>query len=118
MVSRESNGVIVANPGTFPDGMATLSGYVHALGFKFGLYSDHGTATCQGKPGGYGYEYLDANTYAAWGVDYLKYDNCNVPPGRQSRGRLRADERRIDEKRAADRVQHLRQRLAQRGQGI
>ncbi len=81
MVLRESNGVIVANPGTFPDGMATLSGYVHALGFKFGLYSDHGTATCQGKPGGYGYEYLDANTYASWGVDYLKYDNCNVPPG-------------------------------------
>lgn len=79
--NRDSNGVIVADPVRFPDGIRALADYVHARGLKLGIYSDHGTATCQGKPGSYGYEYLDALTYAAWGIDYLKYDNCNVPPG-------------------------------------
>lgn len=79
--NRNANGVIVADPTRFPGGIKALADYVHARGLKLGIYSDHGTATCQGKPGSYGYEYLDALTYAAWGVDYLKYDNCNVPPG-------------------------------------
>ncbi|HEV2435521.1 MAG TPA: NPCBM/NEW2 domain-containing protein [Verrucomicrobiae bacterium] len=79
--NRDSNGVIVADPAKFPDGIKALADYVHSKGLKLGIYSDHGTATCQGKPGSYGYEYLDALTYAGWGVDYLKYDNCNVPPG-------------------------------------
>lgn len=79
--NRDANGVIVADPARFPDGIKALADYVHAKGLKLGIYSDHGTGTCQGKPGSYGYEYLDALTYAAWGVDYLKYDNCGVPPG-------------------------------------
>jgi len=79
--SRGSNGVITADPSKFPGGIKALADYVHSDGLKFGLYSDHGYATCAGRPGGYGYEYLDANTYASWGVDYLKYDNCNQPPG-------------------------------------
>lgn len=41
------------------------------------MYSDAGTNTCAGRPGGMGYETIDATTYASWGVDYLKYDNCN-----------------------------------------
>jgi alpha-galactosidase len=49
---------------------------VHDRGFKFGLYSDAGQKTCQGRPGSYGYEQIDARTYAKWEVDYLKYDNC------------------------------------------
>jgi alpha-galactosidase len=78
--NRDSNGVIVADPIRFPDGIKALADYVHSKGLKLGIYSDHGIGTCQGKPGSYGYEYLDALTYAAWGVDYLKYDNCGVPP--------------------------------------
>ena len=51
--------------------------YVKSLGLRFGLYSDAGTATCGGRPGGMGHEVMDAATYAEWGVQYLKYDNCN-----------------------------------------
>ena len=53
------------------------------MGLKFGLYSDAGEYTCQGRPGSLGYEKIDANTYASWNVDYLKYDNCfndNISP--------------------------------------
>jgi len=57
--------------------MRALGDYVHAKGLKFGIYSDAGTGTCQNRPGGRGYEFQDARQYAAWGVDYLKYDWCN-----------------------------------------
>ena len=80
-VSRDSSGIIVADPAKFPSGIKALADYVHAKGLKLGLYSDHGLYTCGGRPGGYGYEYLDANTYATWEVDYLKYDNCSLPSG-------------------------------------
>mmetsp|Transcript_22050 Transcript_22050/g.52724 ORF Transcript_22050/g.52724 Transcript_22050/m.52724 type:complete len:288 (+) Transcript_22050:709-1572(+) len=43
---------------------------------KFGIYSDAGYKTCAGRPGSWRYEDIDAATYASWGVDYLKYDNC------------------------------------------
>eukprot|EP01111_Echinosteliopsis_oligospora_P002805 TRINITY_DN1438_c0_g1_i1.p1 TRINITY_DN1438_c0_g1~~TRINITY_DN1438_c0_g1_i1.p1 ORF type:complete len:510 (+),score=182.54 TRINITY_DN1438_c0_g1_i1:69-1598(+) len=75
--SRDSNGNIQADPDAFPSGVKALADYVHSLGLKFGLYSDAGTNTCAGRPGSLGYEKNDANTYASWGVDYLKYDNCN-----------------------------------------
>ena len=58
--------------------MKALADYVHAKGLKFGLYSDAGTKTCQGRPGSRGYEFQDARQYAAWGVDYLKYDWCST----------------------------------------
>jgi alpha-galactosidase len=80
-ISRDTNGVIVPDPTRFPNGIKALADYVHSKGLKLGVYSDHGLETCQGRPAGFGYEYLDANTYAAWGVDYLKYDNCNLPAG-------------------------------------
>jgi alpha-galactosidase len=79
--SRDSSGNIVPDSAKFPSGMKSLADYVHSKGLKLGLYSDRGTATCCGKPGSYGYEVQDANTYAAWGVDYLKYDNCSPAPG-------------------------------------
>lgn len=69
------------NPETFPSGIAALADYVHARGLKFGIYSCAGTHTCAGKPGSYGYEDIDAATFAEWGVDFLKYDFCYVPPG-------------------------------------
>jgi alpha-galactosidase len=61
----------------FPSGMFALGEYIHSLGLRFGIYSDAGTETCVGKPGGLGHEVIDALTYAAWGVDYLKYDNVD-----------------------------------------
>jgi alpha-galactosidase len=76
-VDRDSQGNILADPKRFPSGMKALADYVHSKGLKFGLYSDAGTKTCQGRPGSRGYEYQDAGTYAEWGVDYLKYDWCN-----------------------------------------
>ncbi|HEY0565600.1 MAG TPA: alpha-galactosidase [Terriglobales bacterium] len=75
-VSRDAQGNIVADPQRFPSGMKALADYVHSKGLKFGLYSDAGLKTCQGRPGSRGFEYQDARQYAAWGVDYLKYDWC------------------------------------------
>ncbi|KZV70711.1 glycoside hydrolase family 27 protein [Peniophora sp. CONT] len=69
----------VPDPSKFPDGMSALADKIHSMGFKLGIYSDAGTATCAGFPGGLGYEAVDAAAYDAWGIDYLKYDNCNVP---------------------------------------
>jgi alpha-galactosidase len=77
-VERTAAGAIVADPARFPSGMAALADYVHARGLAFGLYSDAGATTCQGRPGGNGYERQDARQYAAWGVDYLKYDWCHT----------------------------------------
>jgi len=76
-VSRDASGNIIADAKRFPSGMKALADYVHQKGLKFGVYSDAGTGTCQNRPGGRGYEFQDARQYAAWGVDYLKYDWCN-----------------------------------------
>ena len=77
-VSRDANANIVADPQRFPHGMKAVGDYIHSLGLKFGVYSDAGTKTCAGRPGGLGHEYQDALQYASWGVDYLKYDWCNT----------------------------------------
>jgi alpha-galactosidase len=77
-VSRDVNGNIVADPQRFPSGIKALADYVHSLGLKFGIYSDAGSKTCAGRPGGRGHEFQDGKQYAAWGVDYLKYDWCNT----------------------------------------
>ena len=74
--SRHENGTIVPDPEAFPNGIKPLVDYAHSKGLLFGLYSDAGTNTCAGRPGSLGYEEIDAQTYAEWGVDYLKYDNC------------------------------------------
>lgn len=75
--SRNAAGQLVPDPNKFPDGISGTAAYVHSLGLKLGIYEDAGTATCAGFPGSLGHETTDANTFAAWGVDYLKYDNCN-----------------------------------------
>ena len=77
-VARDRGGRIVADSARFPGGMKPLADYVHAKGLKFGLYTDAGRRTCQGRPGTYGSEELDARTYAEWGVDYVKEDWCNA----------------------------------------
>jgi alpha-galactosidase len=75
---RDEEGFIRPDPERFPSGMKALADYVHSLGLKLGIYSDAGWQTCAGRPGSRGREYQDAATYAAWGVDYLKYDWCNT----------------------------------------
>ncbi|KAH8904673.1 glycoside hydrolase [Coniochaeta sp. PMI_546] len=70
---------ILPNYERFPDGINGLADKVHSLGLKLGIYSDAGTSTCAGYAGSLGYEAVDAATFANWGIDYLKYDNCNVP---------------------------------------
>jgi alpha-galactosidase len=73
---REANGTVYSDPLMFPSGMQSLSEYIHNLNLKFGIYTDRGTKTCGGRVGSGGYEALDANTYALWGVDYVKEDSC------------------------------------------
>ena len=74
--TRDANGLIQADPIRFPSGLKALGEYIHAKGLKFGIYSSAGFKTCQAYPASLGLEEADAASYAAWGVDYLKYDNC------------------------------------------
>jgi len=75
---RDAKGFIHPNAEHFPSGMKALSDYVHSKGLKLGIYSDAGWKTCGGRPGSRGYEFQDAQTYAEWGIDYLKYDWCET----------------------------------------
>ncbi|MEO5798932.1 MAG: glycoside hydrolase family 27 protein [Gemmatimonadales bacterium] len=77
-VGRDATGRIVADSTRFPEGMKALADYVHSKGLRFGLYTDAGHKTCEGRPGSYGFETIDAKTYAEWGVDYTKIDWCNA----------------------------------------
>ena len=99
-----ATGELEADPQRFPSGIAALAAYVHARGLKLGIYSSPGPQTCAGRayyqaslggrlpflsssfpllfpsfPGSQGHEARDAATFAAWGVDYLKYDRCTSP---------------------------------------
>ncbi|KAF8009637.1 hypothetical protein BT93_J0599 [Corymbia citriodora subsp. variegata] len=77
-IARDYNGNLVAKNTTFPSGIKALADYVHSKGLKLGIYSDSGYFTCsRTMPGSLGHEEQDAKTFAAWGIDYLKYDNCN-----------------------------------------
>src|ERR1700674_2228363 len=73
---RDAQGNITTNK-KFPD-MKALADYVHGKGLKIGIYSSPGPNTCAGYEGSYGHEEKDARTYAAWGIDYLKYDWCGA----------------------------------------
>ena len=57
--------------------MKSLADYVHSKGLKLGIYSSPGPKTCGGYEGSFNYEQADANNYAAWEIDYLKYDWCS-----------------------------------------
>lgn len=76
---RNGKGELVPDPEKFPHGMKAVADYVHSKGLKFGMYSCDGTHTCAGYPGSFEHEFQDAATFASWGVDYLKYDNCYKP---------------------------------------
>ena len=69
-------GLLYPDPKRFPSGIKALADYVHSKGLKFGIYSDAGTKTCGDRPGSFGYEEKDANQFAEWRIDFLKYDYC------------------------------------------
>ncbi len=77
MSGRDSSGNLVADASKFPSGIKSLADYVHGKGLKLGIYETPSPTTCAGKTGGLGYETNDAKTFAAWGIDYLKYDHCS-----------------------------------------
>ncbi|OWJ99484.1 GLA [Cervus elaphus hippelaphus] len=73
---RDSKGRLQADPKRFPGGIRHLANYVHSKGLKLGIYADVGNKTCAGFPGSFGYYDIDAQTFADWGVDLLKFDGC------------------------------------------
>ena len=73
---RSHNGSLVANSTKFPSGIKAVADKIHDLGLFFGMYSSAGIYTCAQYPASLGHEKQDAQTFADWGVDYLKYDNC------------------------------------------
>jgi alpha-galactosidase len=75
-MERDEDGHIQPDTEKFPEGMKAIGDKIHKEGLLYGIYSSAGTYTCQKRPGGLGHETEDANDYASWGVDYLKYDNC------------------------------------------
>ncbi|PKS13152.1 hypothetical protein jhhlp_000494 [Lomentospora prolificans] len=70
---------IIVDAAKFPNGIDNLASKIHNLGLKLGIYSNAGTSTCGGFEASIGNEETDAATFAKWGIDYLKYDNCAVP---------------------------------------
>jgi alpha-galactosidase len=82
--TRTADGQLQADPTTFPNGIRWLARQLHRMGLKLGVYESFGTTTCQGRPGSYGHYQQDADTFASWGVDFLKFDYCGVPAGTTS----------------------------------
>lgn len=83
---RDSDGRLQPKTSEFPSGMSALANYVHDRGLKLGLYTCVGTFTCrEHRPGSFGNYELDAATFAEWGVDYVKADNCHSGPGSTGR---------------------------------
>ena len=77
---RDENGRLQGDLGSFPGGIKALVERVNSLGVKLGIYSSNGTLTCEDLPASLGYEAIDADTFAEWGIEYFKYDFChNVP---------------------------------------
>ena len=76
---RDNRNNIIPDPEKFPNGIKVLADYVHSKGLKLGIYSTAAQKTCAGYTASYGFEEQDAQTFADWGIDYLKYDYCNAP---------------------------------------
>ncbi|WP_157063474.1 glycoside hydrolase family 27 protein [Luteipulveratus mongoliensis] len=75
-MTRRDDGRLLPDPAKFPDGIAALADDLHGRGLKLGIYSSAGSVTCEGYPAALGHEAIDAQSWAEWGVDLLKYDNC------------------------------------------
>lgn len=84
--TRDADGKLQPDPDRFPSGLKALGDYIHSKGLKFGIYEDYGTYTCAGYPGIIDHMELDAQTFAEWGVDYVKLDGCNADPHTMDQG--------------------------------
>ena len=111
-VARDKDGNIVADPQRFPHGIKALADYVHSLGLKFGIYSDAGSKTCAGRPGGLGHEYQDAHQVRRLGsrLSEIRLVQHHHAGARASYANYAQGARHC---RAADRAQHLRMGHAQ-----
>jgi alpha-galactosidase len=76
---RDKNGKVFPDKNKFPNGMKVVADYIHSKGLKFGIYTDIAEYTCAGMVGSLGFEENDAQTFAEWGVDYIKCDYCHAP---------------------------------------
>lgn len=76
---RDKNHHLVVNREKFPNGIKPIADYLHQRGLKLGVYSCVGNMTCTQHPGSYEHEFIDAADFAAWGIDFLKYDYCFKP---------------------------------------
>ncbi|GAA1524012.1 hypothetical protein BJ978_000449 [Agromyces terreus] len=76
--TRDADGRLQNDPVTFPHGIAWLGEYIHSKGLKFGIYSAASPVTCKGRPASDGYYDIDMQTFADWGVDYIKMDICGA----------------------------------------
>ncbi len=77
---RDENGRLQGDLTNFPSGIPALVKAVNDMGLKLGIYTSNGTLTCEDLPSSMGYEAVDAQTFAEWGVEYFKYDFChNIP---------------------------------------
>ncbi|PVI00156.1 glycoside hydrolase family 27 protein [Periconia macrospinosa] len=74
-----ATGRLIPDPERFPDGIVGTANKIHDMGLKIGIYSSAGDLTCQGYQASIRHEETDAATWAEWGIDYLKYDNCYIP---------------------------------------
>ena len=81
---RGEDGFLQEDRKKFPDGMNAVADYVHSKGLKFGMYSDAGVKTCGGRPGSFGFEKQDAQQFAKWEIDFLKFDYCYAPEDYQT----------------------------------
>jgi alpha-galactosidase len=79
--TRSPAGGLLPDAATFPHGIRYVASVVHSLGLKLGIYASAGTATCTGRAGSYGHYRQDADTFADWGVDFVKLDSCHLPRG-------------------------------------
>ncbi|MBO0883933.1 MAG: glycoside hydrolase family 27 protein, partial [Mycobacterium sp.] len=80
LLDRDAQGQLQPDPRKFPDGIKPVAAYIHSLGLKFGIYASLGTTNCaQSAAGSWGHYQQDADTFASWGVDFVKVDWCAVP---------------------------------------
>ena len=80
LLNRDGEGQLQPDPTKFPNGIAPIAAYVHSLGLKFGIYTSLGPTSCGGtSAGSFEHYQQDAETFASWGVDYIKVDWCRVP---------------------------------------
>jgi alpha-galactosidase len=78
--ARTSTGALTWNRTLFPHGMPWLAAQLHSMGLKFGMYEAIGSRTCQGFPGSWGHYTQDAKSFASWGADFVKIDECGGLP--------------------------------------